>query len=329
MPAGWRLSGQTSAPDEDPYAAEAGTGQPLPGLERRWEAHAVDQASRTAVYVCQGRAVANGRLAVGRFADPIAARLLLPHELAPVELARAGEQPAALRDRLVVESVRACAEVVAPRTVAIDDAIGEADHAQVVLVGAGLDARPWRLTSLSRAVVFAVDHPASQADARARSAGLSPVAGRLEFVAADLGAGELTAALSAAGHDPDVPTSWVWEGVVPYLTEDEVRATVADLGRLSAPRSVLVVNYQSRSPVATWGRRLSRLLSLVPGYESPLRSEPWRSLWTPERMRMLQAEAGFAVRADEDLLSLARGLGTPTSHAGSLGNGRVAVAVHG
>jgi hypothetical protein len=32
-------------------------------------------ASRTAVLVCQGRAVADGRVAVGRFADPVARRL--------------------------------------------------------------------------------------------------------------------------------------------------------------------------------------------------------------------------------------------------------------
>lgn len=33
---------------------------------------ASEPASRTAVLVCQGRAVADGRIAVGRFADPTA-----------------------------------------------------------------------------------------------------------------------------------------------------------------------------------------------------------------------------------------------------------------
>ena len=46
------------------------------------------RTSRTAVFVCQGRAVADGRLAVGRFEDPVAAQLLRPEELADVELAR-------------------------------------------------------------------------------------------------------------------------------------------------------------------------------------------------------------------------------------------------
>jgi methyltransferase (TIGR00027 family) len=285
-----------------------------------------DQASRTAVYVCQGRAVADGRLAVHRFSDPIARRLLAADELVPVERARAGEQPSSLRDRLAVESVRACAEVMAPRTVAVDDAIGQAGHRQVVLVGAGLDGRPWRLASLSSTSLFSVDHPASQADARARSAELRPVAERLQFVAVDLTTERLDAALSVAGHDATAPTTWVWEGVVPYLTADEVRSTLAAMAARSAAGSVLVVNYQTPARVATWGRRLSRLLDLVPGYASPLRAEPWRSLWTPETMSALLTEVGFTVRSDQDLLSIARSIGSPTTHAGSLGNGRVAVA---
>lgn len=195
----------------------------------------------------------------------------------------------------------------------------------MVLLGAGLDGRPWRLTSLREATVFAVDHPASQADARTRSANLTPV-GRLEFVPVDLAAAALDGALSAAGHDASSATTWVWEDVVPYLTEDAVRAAVSAAGGLSAPGSVLVVNYQTPSPVATWGRRLSKLLTLVPGYESPLRSEPWRSLWTPASMRALLAENGFAVRTDEDLLAIARRIGSPATLARSLANGRVAVA---
>lgn len=77
-----------------------------------------------------------------------------------------------------VRQGRALAEVMAPRTAAIDEAIERAAHRQVVLVGAGLDGRPWRLASLREATAFSVDHPAPQADARARSAEPTP-AGRL------------------------------------------------------------------------------------------------------------------------------------------------------
>src|SRR4051794_6175063 len=100
-------------------------------------------ASRTAVLVCQGRATADGRLAVGRFADPVAAQVLRPDELATVRAARE-DAGAGLkgRDRLVLESVRACAQIVVPRTVMIDQAVTDAVRAdagtQVVVLGAGL-----------------------------------------------------------------------------------------------------------------------------------------------------------------------------------------------
>ena len=55
----------------------------------------------------------------------------------------------------------------------------------------------------------------------------------------------------------------MWEGVVPYLTADDVRATVAGIAERSAPGSVAVVQYQTRSWTATAGRQLSRLVLRV------------------------------------------------------------------
>jgi methyltransferase (TIGR00027 family) len=215
---------------------------------------------------------------------------------------------------------------VVPRTVAIDEAVAAAAHGQVVILGAGLDTRPWRLAALAGATVLAVDHPASQADAGARTAGSTPVAGRLELVAVDLATDDLGGALAAAGHDRAAPTTWVWEGVVPYLTDSQVRATVAGIAALSAPGSVLVVQYQTRSWTATAGRRVSGLLARLTGAENPLAREPWRSLWTPASMARLLTGSGFAVASDEDLLTLAGRLGSPATHRRSLGDGRVAVA---
>jgi methyltransferase (TIGR00027 family) len=283
------------------------------------------RASRTAVLVCQGRAVADGRLALGRFADPLAVQLLRDDERHAVEQARAPELPRDVRERLVVEMLRACAEGMVPRTVAIDDAIGDAANPQVVVLGAGLDTRPWRLDALRDAVVFAVDHPASQAEARQRSAGLSPV-GRLEFVPVDLSTDDLGGALAAAGHDPAVPTTWVWEGVVPYLTDGDVRATLAKVAARSAPGSVLVVQYQTPSRTATVGRQLSRLVLRLTRSPDPLAAEPWRSLWSPASMARLLTEHGFGVGEDEDLLTLAGRFGSPATRRLSLSNGRVAVA---
>ena len=277
--------------------------------------------------MCQGRAVADGRLAVGRFSDPVAAQLLTAEEHSAVELARSSSAPADGRRRLSVESLRACAEGVVPRTVAIDDAVREAAHGQVVLVGAGLDSRPWRMPELGAAVVFSVDHPDSQADARQRSTALSPTARGLEYVPADLTRRPLDEALAAAStHDPAAATTWVWEGVVPYLTPEQVEATVAALARRSAPGSVLVVQYQSPSRVAALGRRVMGLVARLSGADDPMAEEPWRSAWRPQAMAALLARHGFVVRRDEDLLGIATALGSPSTRRRSLSTGRVAVA---
>jgi len=66
-----------------------------------------------------------------------------------------------------------------PRTVLIDDAVGDAGCDQLVIVGAGLDTRPWRLSELANTQVFSVEHPASHADCRRRASDLDPVARRV------------------------------------------------------------------------------------------------------------------------------------------------------
>jgi hypothetical protein len=73
-------------------------------------------ASRTAVFVCQGRAAADGRLAVGRFSDPVAEQLLRSDELEPVRAVREDAVGVAVsgRERPAVASIRACAQVVVP-----------------------------------------------------------------------------------------------------------------------------------------------------------------------------------------------------------------------
>jgi O-methyltransferase involved in polyketide biosynthesis len=295
-------------------------------------------ASRTAVLVCQGRAAADGRAAPGRFADPVAVRLLRAAERTPVDEVRAGTPPQGWRARTTYESVRACAEVVVPRTVAIDEALRARVAGQLVILGAGLDTRAWRLRELARTDVWEVDHPASQRDKRARLAdaahaaggpdgaeraadGLPTMARSVRFTPVDFAVDDLGAALDTAGHDPSAPTTWLWEGVVPYLTRDTVRATLATLAARTAPGSALIVNYQTPSAKAAAGRLLTRVLG-----SSITSGEPWRSLWRPQQMAALLAEYGMRVVSDDTLLALVHSIGGPARGRASLQSGRVAVA---
>src|SRR6476469_5408577 len=131
-----------------------------------------DRASRTAVLVCQGRAVAHERIAPGRFADPVALPLLRDEERELVRDVRTGRPPSAWRQRMAYEMVRASAEIMAPRTIAIDDAVRAGPRAQGVILGAGLDGRVWRMTELHDTETYEVDQPASQRDKRERAVGL-------------------------------------------------------------------------------------------------------------------------------------------------------------
>lgn len=112
---------------------------------------------------------------------------------------------------------------------------------RVVLLGAGLDARAARL---ARAGVrfFEIDHPATQADKRARLARLDgyPV-DAATYLACDFEKDDLASVLAAVGKDG--PALVLWEGVAPYLVESSVRATLATIASSLHPRSVLVFDH--------------------------------------------------------------------------------------
>jgi len=282
------------------------------------------RASRTAVVVCQARAAADGRLAAGRFADPVAAGLLAEDEREPVAQVRLGRPPTGWRQRMAYETVRATSEVIVPRTVAIDDALRAHAAPQLVLLGAGLDDRAWRIAELSNIDVFEVDHPASQADKRARVGDRQAVARTVTFVPADLAVQRLDDALTAAGFRSDVASTWIWEGVIPYLPRRAVIATMRAISVLALEGSRIIVNYQSPSAVARIGRLAARVMSA--GRRNPFAGEPIRSTWKPWEIDRLLLRYGFDVTADDDLLTLARGLDMSIREGVSLRTGRVAVA---
>jgi methyltransferase (TIGR00027 family) len=293
-------------------------------------------ASRTAVMVCQGRAVADGVFAVGRFSDAVARASLDDAERADVDACRAwlaagaGDDVGAagrerFRRRLRFELLRTNAEVMAPRTVAIDDAVAAAGHRQVVVLGAGLDGRAFRLAAWRDVDVFYVDHPDSQRDARARTSSLAPLC-RLHHVAVDFAVDDVGVALAAAGHGAGVTTTWIWEGVVPYLTAAQVEQTLTKVAARSAPGSRLITAYQQRTPAAFIGRALAAVMSVVGGDDNPFAKEPLRSTWTPSSWAALLSRHGFVVDADDSLADLGAGLGVPASRPRSVSAGRVAVA---
>jgi methyltransferase (TIGR00027 family) len=257
--------------------------------------------------------------------DPVAERLVpAPWRQA---LALAHRMPRAsgallrLADRVAAGRIRH----MAFRTRAIDDVIAKglaAGIRQVVLLGAGLDARAWRLPALRGAtdvpsvIVFEVDHPASQAYKRSRLAagvsGAAPHATDVRFVGVDFERDSLTERLRASGHDPGQPTVFVWEGVLMYLTAEAVDATLSALAALAVEGSLLAVSYcifPDLGPVS------NAVLSVV--------GEPIRTRLEPPELAALLARHGFEATSDAGDREWAHIFGTPP---GAPGDERLTVA---
>jgi methyltransferase (TIGR00027 family) len=257
-------------------------------------------ASKTAEYVCMGRALAHGVLAPGRFDDPTALVLLSDEAQREVKRERSRAAPVglSLKARLRHEYLRTQAVMMASRTVAIDDAIRQVGAPQVVILGAGLDGRAWRMPELRDVSVFEVDHPDTQRDKRERVAKLTPVSCDIRFAPVDFEHDALDGALAHAGHDETRPTTWVWEGVVMYLRPSDIEASLAVIQRRSAPGSRLIVLYHV--PTLLLLKLLGLLLKRV--------GEPLRSAFQPAQMQAMLAKYGFEVSSDQDLAEAGRTL---------------------
>jgi methyltransferase (TIGR00027 family) len=241
-----------------------------------------------------GRAPAHGSGADARFSDPTAMALLPDDARAEVERFRDGPKPKGLEAGFRYGSLEHRSRLMVARTVAVDDAVRAAAAPQLVILGAGLDGRAWRMPELADAVVFEVDHPDSQRDKRARAGALAQAAREVRFVPVDFQRDELEGALAAAGHDPARSTTWIWEGVVMYLTLADIEASMRVIARRSAPGSTLVIVYHQ--PAA--------MLKLV-GWLVRRLGEPLRSSFTPPQMRALLARHGFDVATDENVAETA------------------------
>jgi methyltransferase (TIGR00027 family) len=130
----------------------------------------------------------------------------------------------------------------------IDDRLKEAldDIDAVVILGAGLDTRAYRLTRQVKIPVFEVDQPvniAMKAKTVRRVLGELPLSVRL--VALDFEQDDLLTALAEHGYRTDYRAFFVCEGVTQYLTEGGVRRTLEGL-RAAAPGSRLVFTYVHR-----------------------------------------------------------------------------------
>lgn len=117
---------------------------------------------------------------------------------------------------------------------------------QVVLLGAGLDSRPYRLKEMEAARVFELDRPGVQAVKRQRlQKVLKCMPDNVIFVPVDFNAQSLYDRLRECGYGESRKTIFVWQGVVYYLTPKAVDATLHFITKHSAPGSAVIFDYAS------------------------------------------------------------------------------------
>jgi len=148
---------------------------------------------------------------------------------------------------------------------------------QYVLLGAGLDTFAYR-NPHSRLRVFEVDHPATQQWKRGLlESGRVPIPASLRYAPVDFEVKTLSTQLETVGFDAHAPAFFAWLGVVPYLTLDAFRATLAFIAS-QAIGSGLVFDYGQPREALPVAEQLVRdaLASRV-----ELTGEPFQLFFTP------------------------------------------------
>jgi methyltransferase (TIGR00027 family) len=184
------------------------------------------------------------------------------------------------------------------RTRFFDDLLTSATWAeQVVLLGAGMDTRAYRLDLRADTVVFELDDPAVFAAKNLVLDAVTPRCERRE-VPADL-AGEWAPTLLEAGFDPTRPTVWLAEGLLFYLTEAAVGRLLRTCAQICRARALIaadvfgtgVLDLPGMQPLVDQRRRSNAALPFCTDQPGELlRTHGWH----PENLvRFGQPEASY------------------------------------
>ncbi len=206
--------------------------------------------SRTAEYMALFRAIESSRPADRRPFDDRFARRFLSFPLAGVATLCGLPGAADLVSRVIDRRWAGARSSAVARTRFIDDTIESAlDRGidQLVILGAGFDARAYRLEGLGQVAIYEVDHPDTltkkQAVLRRASFCEQP---SVRSVGIDFKSADLDRVMAGAGYSKSARTFILWEGVTNYLTEAAVDTTLQWCAE-AAPGSQLLFTYVHRA----------------------------------------------------------------------------------
>ncbi|MCU1376576.1 MAG: SAM-dependent methyltransferase [Actinomycetia bacterium] len=129
------------------------------------------------------------------------------------------------------------------RTRFLDELLATGDCPQVVLLGAGLDSRAFRLDWATGTTLYELDQPEVLAFKDEVLAADVPRCERRP-VAIDL-LDDWPAALEVAGHDPARPTTWVAEGLLMYFDDAGVETMLRRITNRSPAGSRLAITLRA------------------------------------------------------------------------------------
>jgi methyltransferase (TIGR00027 family) len=184
---------------------------------------------------------------------------------------------------------------IALRTASIDDVVRDAvadQVTQVVVLGAGLDTRAWRMPELEHAAVFELDYPSTQAYKRPRIEPLPPLAREVHFLPIDFERQGPDKVLEGTSFRRDQRSLWICEGVSQFLTHAAVDAVLDGVARASAPGSSLLLTYLPPGYAGAPGKRLAELVTR-------LVREPLKTTLAQDEVQGKLGRRGFAVLRDE------------------------------
>lgn len=185
------------------------------------------------------------------------------------------------------------------RTCWIDDQLRDSLRngvKQVVILGAGYDCRGYRIPGINQTRVFELDHPSTLTlKMQNLTNKLGTLPAHVTFVPIDFDVQDLSTELKAAGFDQTVPTFFLWEGVMHYLTADAVDATLRAISALTIPGSRLVFTYIHRGLID--GTVQFGNLKEIPTTLKDA-GETWRFGLYPEKLAGYLGERGFSLVMD-------------------------------
>lgn len=160
---------------------------------------------------------------------------------------------------------------------------------QYVVLGAGLDTFAYR-NPFAGLRVFEVDFPATQEWKREMLAeALIPLPANLTFVPLDFEHKTLGDGLAEAEFDAGAAAFFGWLGVVPYLTLEAFRATLAAIARLPAGSGI---TFDYGFPPQTLSPK-RRLVFEMLAKRVAAAGEPFRLFFKPDELEQELRSAGF------------------------------------